>query len=223
VPTELSAIENVEIASRSQAAAGVIAGDFLDVIRLTDHRVALVLGDAAGHGVTASIPAFQAKYVLRTVVHQYRDPAQALEVLNAHISNLASDEALMSLFLAVIDTRQNTLRYASAGHCTCWATSGGEPIALRSTGPLLLMDAAAEYASREIPFTPGQIALLYSDGVIEAKRGSTRLGEDKVVGLLRREHNSPIDVLCKAVLNSASHYSDGTNPDDITVLGVRRT
>lgn len=223
VPTELQAIDNVEIASKSQSASGVVTGDFLDVIPLSSHRFALVLGDAAGHGVEASIPAFQAKYVLRTVVHQYRDPAQALEVLNEHISNLAPDEGLMSLILAVIDTRHNTLRYASAGHCTCWATSEGEPVALRSTGPLLMLDPAAEYASREIPFTRGQIAVLYSDGVIEAKRGNSRLGEEKVVNLLRREQNSSIEVICKSVLNSASRYSDGTKADDITVLGVRRT
>ena len=64
-----------------------MAGDFYDVFRSAPTpRLAAVIGDVAGHGIEPSITAFQAKYLLRVFLRQYRDPAQALEELNAQMS-----------------------------------------------------------------------------------------------------------------------------------------
>ena len=222
VPESLPEFASLDMARESYAASGMMTGDFLDVVALSEHRIAVVIGDAAGHGIDASITAFQAKYVLRSFLRQYRDPAQVLEVLNGHMAALAPEEELMSAFIAIIDTRVNVLRYASAGHCTCWATKDHEPVALRSTGPLLMLDPNADYASREIAFGSGEALLMYTDGIIESRRGSMQFGSDKVVSILRRELSSPVDGLCRAVVSAANAFSDGANTDDITVLAVRR-
>ncbi|GIT01316.1 MAG: hypothetical protein CM1200mP26_30280 [Acidimicrobiales bacterium] len=70
-----------------QAGTGLKAGDFFDVFQASDTRLAAVVGDVAGHGIEASITAFQAKYLLRTFLRQFRDPAQALEELNRQMSS----------------------------------------------------------------------------------------------------------------------------------------
>ena len=94
----------------------MMAGDFYDVFRVAPNRVAAVIGDVTGHGIEPSITAFQAKYLLRVFLRQYRDPAQALEELNAQMSAIERREEFISLCVVVFDTEAGTLRYASAGH-----------------------------------------------------------------------------------------------------------
>ena len=115
-PDELPDIMDFEVGRVYQAGSGLMAGDFFDVFRINKHRVAAVIGDVAGKGIESSITAFQAKYLLRVFLRQFRDPAQALEELNSQMSNTGRSEEFISLVVVVFDTAAGTLRFASAGH-----------------------------------------------------------------------------------------------------------
>src|ERR687897_750294 len=113
-PEDLPDFAGFELGRVYQAGTGVMAGDFYDVFRVAPARIAAVIGDVTGRGIDASITAFQAKYLLRVFLRQYRDPAQALEELNAQMSAIGrSDEELISLLVVVFDTEHGTLRYSS--------------------------------------------------------------------------------------------------------------
>ena len=115
-PEELPNFTGFEVGRVYQAGTGLMAGDFFDVFQASETRLAAVVGDVAGHGIEASITAFQAKYLLRTFLRQFRDPAQALEELNRQMSSVERSEEFISLVVLVFDTEADTLRYASAGH-----------------------------------------------------------------------------------------------------------
>src|SRR5690606_33805340 len=83
--------------------------DFYDVFRVAPSRIAAVIGDVTGQGIDASITAFQAKYLLRVFLRQYRDPAQALEELNTQMSTPDRSEEFISLVVVVFDTEAGTL------------------------------------------------------------------------------------------------------------------
>ena len=85
-PEDLPDFAGFEVGRVYQAGTGLMAGDFYDVFRVAPNRLAAVIGDVTGHGIEPSITAFQAKYLLRVFLRQYRDPAQALEELNAQMS-----------------------------------------------------------------------------------------------------------------------------------------
>ncbi len=120
-PEVLPEFDGFELGRRYQAGTGHMAGDFYDVIKVGASRVAAVIGDVTGKGIDASITAFQAKYLLRVFLRQYRDPGQAIEELNDQMSALRrTDEELISIFVVVLDTEHGTLRYASAGHPAAW-------------------------------------------------------------------------------------------------------
>ena len=87
-PEDLPDFAGFEVGRVYQAGTGLMAGDFYDVFRVAPTRIAAVIGDVTGHGIEPSITAFQAKYLLRVFLRQYRDPAQALEELNAQMSAL---------------------------------------------------------------------------------------------------------------------------------------
>ena len=170
-----------------QAGTGLMAGDFYDVFRVAPTRIAAVIGDVTGHGIEPSITAFQAKYLLRVFLRQYRDPAQALEELNRQMSALERSEEFISLCVVVFDTEAATLRVASAGHPAAWLWHDREVRPLRATGPLLMLDPNGEYMSREIPLDTGDLLLLYTDGLAEARAGEQLFGEDRVANTLRRD------------------------------------
>src|SRR3954453_11032689 len=119
-PDDLPDFVGFEVGRVYQAGAGLMAGDFYDVFRVADTRVAAVIGDVSGHGIEPAITAFQAKYLLRVFLRQYRDPAQALEELNTQMAAIGRAEEFISLCVAVFDTEAGTLRYASAGHPAAW-------------------------------------------------------------------------------------------------------
>jgi serine phosphatase RsbU (regulator of sigma subunit) len=221
-PEDLPDFAGFELGRVYQAGTGLMAGDFYDVFRVAPTRIAAVIGDVTGHGIEPSITAFQAKYLLRVFLRQYRDPAQALEELNRQMSALERVEELISICVVVFDTEAATLRVASAGHPAAWLWHDREVRPLRSTGPLLMLDPDGGYTSREIPLETGDLLLLYTAGLAEARAGEQLFGEDRVANTLRRDPGVPPDVLCKTLLEAAREFATEPMTDDVAILAIRR-
>ncbi|MFA9565982.1 MAG: PP2C family protein-serine/threonine phosphatase [Acidimicrobiales bacterium] len=221
-PADLPDIGGYDIGRVYQPGSGMMAGDFFDVFRVDDRRVAAVIGDVAGHGIESSITAFQAKYLLRVFLRQFRDPAQAFEELNSQMSGMGRDEEFISLCVVVFDTGASTIRYASAGHPAGVLWHGREVRPIRPTGPLLMLDPSGRYDSYEIPLDRGDLVLLYTDGLTEARNGEQFFGEDRVAQAVRRDPGVAPDVLCKSLLDSAVDFAGGPVPDDVAILAVRK-
>ena len=221
-PAVLPDIDGFEVGKVYKAGTGLMAGDFYDVFRVAPNRVAAVIGDVTGHGIEPSITALQAKYLLRVFMRQFRDPAQALEELNNRMSALEAGEELISLCVVVFDTEAGTLRWASAGHPTMWLWHQREVRPLRATGPLLMLDPAGTFLSREIPLESGDLLLMYTDGLTEARDGDQFFGEERVATALRRDPGVDPEVLCKSLLEAAKDFSSGPLGDDVAIVALRR-
>lgn len=222
-PAKLPAIEGYEVGQVYKPGTGAMAGDFYDLYPTGRSRLAAVIGDVTGHGIEPSITAFQVKYLLRVFLRQFRDPAQAVEELNSLITEQAPSEELVSLCVVVFDELAGTLRFASAGHPPAWLWHDGQVQPLRSTGPLLSLDPRAIYASREVPMDPGDVLLLYTDGLTEARSGEQLFGEDRVAQILRRDPGQDAETLCKTLLEAASDFATTPLSDDVALLAIRRT
>ena len=221
-PEELPPIEGFELGRVYEPGSGLMAGDFYDVYQTGPRRIACLIGDVAGHGVEPSITAFQVKYLLRNFLLQYRDPAQALEELNKVLSVTGRPEDLVSVCVVVFDTEAGTLRHASAGHPAAWLWHDGGMRPLRATGPLLTLDPEASYVSRELPLLPGDLLLLYTDGLAEARSGGQLFGEERIAAIVRRDPGQDADTIAKSVLAAARDFASGRLTDDVAILVVRR-
>ena len=219
---ELPEFSGFEVGRVYQAGTGLMAGDFFDVFKASPTRLAAVIGDVVGHGIEASITAFQAKYLLRTFLRQFRDPAQALEELNRQMSSVERSEEFISLVVLVFDTEAETMRYASAGHPATFLWHEREVRPLRSTGPLLMLDPTGSYFSREVPLARDDMAVMYTDGLTEARNGDQQFGEERVGDAVRRNPGISPGVLCKQLLDSANDFSLGAVQDDLAILAIRK-
>jgi sigma-B regulation protein RsbU (phosphoserine phosphatase) len=221
-PADLPEIEGFQVGRVYEPGTGAMAGDFYDFFETGPQRLAAVIGDVSGHGIEPSITAFQVKYLLRVFLHQYRDPGQALEELNAVMSAQGRPEEFVSLVAAVFDNGAGTLRYASAGHPPAWLWSDGDVRAMRATGPLLTLDPRGTYGSRELLLEPGDLLLMYTDGLAEARDGGQFFGEERIAGVLRRDPGQDAPVLCKTLLEAAQDFASEPITDDIAILAIRR-
>jgi serine phosphatase RsbU (regulator of sigma subunit) len=222
-PGDLPTVEGFELGRVYEPGIGMMAGDFYDVYPTAPERLAVVIGDVAGHGIEPSITAFQVKYLLRNFLRQYRDPAQALEELNVVLSATGRPEDLVSVCTVLFDMAAATIRYASAGHPAAWLWHDAEVRPLRATGPLLTLDPSASFYSRELPLEPGDLLLLYTDGLTEARSGGELFGEDRIAGILRRDPGQDATTLCKVLLEAARDFASQPLTDDVAILAVRRT
>lgn len=222
-PEELPDFAGFDLGRVYQAGTGMMAGDFYDVFRVGPHRIAAVIGDVTGRGIEPSITAFQAKYLLRVFLHQYRDPAQALEELNTQMSGMDRGEELISLLVAVFDTDAGTLRFSSAGHPPAWFWHDKSVRPLRGTGPLVMLSPQGRYHSREISLALGDLLLLYTDGLSEIRNGEQIFGEERIANILRRDPGAAPEVLCKNLLEAARDFSTEPLSDDVAILAIRRT
>jgi hypothetical protein len=222
-PTDLPVIEGFEVGRVYEPGTGAMAGDFYDYYATGPTRLAAVIGDVAGHGIEPSITAFQVKYLLRNFLRQYRDPAQAIEELNIVLCTSGRPEEMVSLCVVVFDQVAGTLRFASAGHPAAWLWHDGEVRPLRATGPLLTLDPKGMYTSREIELRPGDLLLLYTDGLAEARAGGQLFGEDRIGNILRRDPGQDVTHLCKSLLEAARDFASEPLSDDVAILAIRRT
>ncbi|MFW2382771.1 MAG: PP2C family protein-serine/threonine phosphatase [Acidimicrobiales bacterium] len=220
-PNSLPELKGFEIGQEYNPGAGALAGDFFDVFRIDNDRVAAVIGDVTGHGIEPSITALQAKYLLRTFLMQYRDPGQAVEQLNSQMSVLERGEEFISLCVLVFDIEAESLRYASAGHPAAFVWHHQEVRPLGATGPLLMLDPRAVYHSREVQWNSEDVAVLYTDGLAEARRDGVLFGEDGVASIIRRDPTAGVDVLAKSLMEAARDFSDGPITDDVAILVIR--
>jgi sigma-B regulation protein RsbU (phosphoserine phosphatase) len=85
-----------------------------------------------------------------------------------------------------------------------------------------MMDAGSRFRSAEMPYQAGDLVVISTDGLLEARQGDQFFGEERVAGLVRRDWDMSAQVLCKTLIDEAVDFSAGPLADDVTVLAVRK-
>ena len=93
---------------------------------------------------------------------------------------------------------------------------------MRSTGALLMLDPKAGYFSREFELELGDMVVLYTDGLAEARRDDELFGEDRIAAHVRRDPTVAPDVLAKSLLEGARNFAEGPVEDDVAILVIKR-
>jgi serine phosphatase RsbU (regulator of sigma subunit) len=220
----LPSVEGFEVGRVYEPGSGAMAGDFYDVYQTADTRTAVVIGDVSGHGIEPSITAFQVKYLLRVFLREYRDPAQALEELNALMSAQGRPEDFVSLVAAVFDTAAGTLRYASAGHPPAILVSGSGDAAsearpLQSFGPCIGIAPTVRYQEQQCALHSPARLFVFSDGTYEvSQQDGSMMAYSAFTELLAqpvREGKSELDGLLDHVREV---HGPGALEDDFTII-----
>lgn len=215
----------VEIAGLSRPCVEA-GGDYFDYIPRGAHRLALAMGDAAGHGVAAALCMSAARSLVRTFLPRLDDLAAVLTEVNG---GLARDmKTFMSLFLGELDTRTGALRYASAGHgaALLYRAEARTFRELEPTGAALGVLRESPYGlTRVRPLAPGDILLLFTDGVSEAMNADRELfGLERLQACVSRLHRAPTTEILQGVEDAVTRFAGGVAPsDDASLMVVKGT
>lgn len=220
LPKELPKLAGIQLSAIS-IPSRTVGGDFYDVIKLDEQKVALVIADVSGKGVPAALLVSTLQAALRTYLELGFSPLELVPKLNNLIYNNATAEKFITFALCVYDTRTSTLLYVNAGHnYPLIVQSGGGIFALNISGLCLGVLPDSRYEQAEIRLHPGDILSLYTDGVTEANNKKYELyGEPRLFSMLSNLAQKDVRDIEIGILEDVRVFSDGTpQADDITMV-----
>ncbi|TVP99419.1 MAG: GAF domain-containing protein [Balneolaceae bacterium] len=205
-----------------------VGGDYFDYIQMDEHRWALCLGDISGKGLPASLLMTNLQAILRGQTFHLVNPGEILKHANSQLYQSTSSEKFATLFLAIVDTSQNTIHYSSAGHDYPFLMrTDGSFERLESGGlPLGMLDGM-DYDEGYIELQQGDFLFVFSDGVTDVTNIHEEMfGEKRLIELLRDsiENDDHPETLIKKVIDTClNHCGKAKLFDDITAITLKRT
>jgi len=203
-------------------------GDYFDFIPMPASRLGLVIGDVSGHGIGAALFMATARALLRAFTYKAANPADVLAEVNLFLQRDMPAGSFMSLLFTEVDTRSGGVRFASAGHNPAILFRKGVASfeELGKTGPALGLVDSARYGTGETaPLRPGDILLLYTDGLPEAMNPEKELfGLERVKNLLAGLQERPAQEIGNQLVRAVTEFTKReTFEDDLTLVVAKGT
>ncbi|MFL5749221.1 MAG: PP2C family protein-serine/threonine phosphatase, partial [Chloroflexota bacterium] len=210
-------------------AAREVGGDFFDVFPLRDRagRAGVVIADVTGKGIAAALLMAFTRPLIRSAIDQARDPLVALERTNRILVEERRSALFITALAAVLDLRTHALRLANAGHePPLVVPADGRPVRwLTGSGPLLGAFATLGLVVCELSLAPGDLVLLYTDGVTDTRAADgDRFGDDRLVAAVEGARGGSAQELLDAIVGAIRLFQ-GEEPaaDDVTIVALRRS
>lgn len=218
-------VESVDVAYLYQAASSSarVGGDFYDVFHIDDERVALVVGDVSGKGIDAAPLTALLRDGIRAYLLEDHDPGSCLTRLNTLVHRFTPETKFATAFIGVLHRATGELRYCCAAHPPA-VVSRGEGAQVLPCRPTALIGAfpSVEFASETGSLDPGDILVVVTDGVTEARCKNDLFGEDGLCRAIEELDDVAVSDLPKRLLAKVTGYADGPLRDDIVILCVAR-
>ena len=224
LPKEVPELEGWQINPYYQPAREV-GGDFYDFFELPNGHLGLVVGDATGKGVPAALVMASARSMLRAVA-QASDysPGDVLRRVNDSLVTDIPPNMFVTCFCAILDPMSGHLSYANAGHDLPYLHRNGDAEELRARGMPLGLMPGMSYEEKEILLDVGDIALLYSDGLVEAHDPKGEMFGFPRLRALVAEHGEARSLEGFLLEELYSFVGEGwEQEDDITLLTLERS
>jgi serine phosphatase RsbU (regulator of sigma subunit) len=207
--------------------ANTVGGDFYDILPVADGRLVIAVGDVAGKGSPAALLMALLLAILRTLVDEGLEAGDLTGRLNVQVARHAPASRFITLFYGVYEPATGKLTYVNAGHMPPLVrrAATGRSERLNSTGVALGMFEESTYEAETVLLDPGDLLVLYSDGITEAENPKGEPFED--AGLERVLSNLAVDDLSTAgrtIFNAVQRHAEDTRfADDLTVLLLKRS
>ena len=215
--------EGLVVAGSSQSAEGVVAGDWWDPVTRPDGSHALVVADVSGHGPQASVTAVRVRSIVRAGLEAALAPEAVLAMA---AQSCREDQHFVTGIILVIDPAAGTLTWANAGHHPAIVVTRDKEASLcEPTGPLV-SSLGGEWTSRTRFFSPGDVVVAFTDGLVESRDADGDELESSAVSQFIRGMDAPVrenpEELITRLLAQVRHRAADWRRDDVTVVAAAR-
>jgi phosphoserine phosphatase RsbU/P len=204
------------------------SGDYFDYIRRSGGRLGLVVGDVSGHGIGAALLMSTARALLRAFAATEASPSELVTRLNRFLSEDIETGRFMTLFYGEISLRERQMSYVRAGH--------NEPIVYRRDRDvfdelaeggvaLAVIDDFEFTATGPVAFGKGDVAVLYTDGIVEAMNAAREpYGLERIKDIVRRHRDlTAKEIVAKIRQAVRDHTGSDAREDDLTLVVAKVT
>jgi sigma-B regulation protein RsbU (phosphoserine phosphatase) len=211
-----------------------VGGDYYDFLAVDDQTLGVLIADVSGKGTSAALYMAVLKGIVLSLSGLHTSPRQLLIDANRIISRHLDSRSFITVSYALVDLRTRTLRYARAGHCPLIYVPGShavsrEPVILTPDGMVLglKLDEGQMFARLldeiTIPLGPGDLFLLYTDGISETMNADGDcFGDTRLADALRGHDDLPPEALMARILDHTRGFAgDTSQQDDMTMVLVR--
>jgi sigma-B regulation protein RsbU (phosphoserine phosphatase) len=225
LPPDIVAVPGLDVggAYRPAGDGSEVGGDFYDVFRTSRETWGIVLGDVCGKGASAAVVTALARYTVRAEALHVSSPAAVLAGLHKALVSYYPDTLLTVLFLLLDQVPEgHRLRVATGGHpLPLCRRADGRIETLGHPGSFLGMAETAEISEFATLLRPGDMVVLYTDGVSEARQGGSFFGEAGIAEVAGASAGRPAQAVADAVVAAALAFQHGPARDDIAVVVVK--
>jgi serine phosphatase RsbU (regulator of sigma subunit) len=224
LPRSAPKLPGLELGAVYESSARVeVGGDVYDFVTLPDCRLAVVLGDVTGHGVDATADMAMAKYVFRSLAREHTDPGSFLAAANDVVAGEIATGKFITMAAVIADAEGDRIVCSCAGHpAPRLVLPDGTVESMPVRGLALGIEEGQEYDSYETAFREGAALVVYTDGVVEARRGTELYGVERLDRVLTGKRDLPAEELALAVLESCRAFAGGDLSDDCAVVVIAR-
>jgi sigma-B regulation protein RsbU (phosphoserine phosphatase) len=204
--------------------ARAIGGDFYDMQDMPDGQFGFLVGDVAGKGPAAALLTSKILGIFSAFVSVGDEPVQTVDHINKVLTRRQIDARYATLFYGQLSA-DGELRFCNAGHNPPFVYGVDGLRRIESGGMPVGMFEMAPYTGDQIKLKPGDIMMLYSDGVTEAQNlAAEEFGEARLVEVMERYSRGTADVILEQTINAVKEFAHGAEQyDDVTALVVKYT
>jgi serine phosphatase RsbU (regulator of sigma subunit) len=223
LPRALPRVRGLDVGHVYQSSARVdVGGDLYDFVVLEDGRLAVAVGDVLGKGISAAADMAMTKFSFRVLARGDAEPSSVLANANDVVCEEIEPGKFVTLLYAVVDPEARELACGSAGHPPARIVGpSGRVKALGLTGLPLGIEPDQEYESERVELEPGSVVVLFTDGVLEARRDGELYGEERLDRLLARKHDLSAQELASAILDDCRRFAGGDLSDDCAIVCLK--
>jgi phosphoserine phosphatase RsbU/P len=189
--------------------ASQLGGDYYDYVELPGGRLAVVVADVSGKGISASLLMAKLSAETRFCLASEPSPAEAMGRLNRAFCDSGWEDRFVTMVFAVLDPRRHEVAIVNAGHLPPLlrhSRAGVEALAQEETRLPLGVDREVDYVQHTLPLTAGDTLVLYTDGITEAMNAADQLyGPRRLVTLLGSEGEG-VSLLGRRILDDVKRF-----------------
>ncbi len=220
LPKEIPQLPGFEVASAWQPARAV-GGDYFDVLKLGENRLAICIADVSGKGVPAALLMANVQASLRASVRDLDSPARVCSIVNGMLCESIAGDKFVTFFCGVLDAAARTFLYCNAGHPYPILVSSGAVRTLDQGGGVLGVFPAWEYKDSIVDVSSGDRLLLFTDGITEAEGPQgEEFGIERVTAFAEAHAANSAARMNQQLLEQVTEFCGAQFRDDATLLVV---
>ncbi len=222
-PQEALSLLAGSLAGLCRSAQGV-GGDYYDMILLRDGRIGLAIGDVSGKGISAALLMASLRASLRGLtLARHNDFACLMEQMNGLVYESSAQNRYATFFFGAYDPKTRVLECVNAGHNPPLIVRGEQVISIEASGPVVGLLPQAQYTEQRIQLEPGDMLLLYTDGISEAMTArEEEWGEERMIAAARAAAEQSAAKILETIFAAADRFTAGApQHDDMTLLVLK--